>query len=73
MGYIEKIIENEWGFISVDMLDKVIEENRLHPCIVRCGNGRFVCPAQDVSHFIKIIERDGTDYIRDVSLQRIHK
>jgi len=70
MAFIEKILNEKMGFISLPMLDKVIEENRLYPCLVRCGCGRFICPAQDVGHFIKIIEKEGTDYVRDISLQR---
>lgn len=61
-----------YGFISSEELDMVVVENRLHPCLVRCGGGRFVAPAQDVKHFIAIIERDThdqSDYIRDISLQ----
>lgn len=73
MSYIEKILDEEMGFISLLMLDKIIEENRMHPCLVRCGSGRFMCPAQDVRHFVKIIQRDGCDYVRDISLQRSSK
>jgi len=36
--------------------------------LVRCGRGRFTCPAKDVLHFIKIIKNEGTDYVRDVSI-----
>lgn len=42
---------------------------RLQPCLVRCGSCRFVATAQDVAHLIAIIERDGTDYVRDVALR----
>lgn len=41
---------------------------RLTPCLVRCGSGRFTTPAQDVAHFVAIIERDHVDYVRDVSI-----
>ena len=52
-------------------------ETRLELLLVRCGGGRFLAPAQDVAHFIEIIERDaerceapgeGSDYVRDVSV-----
>ena len=52
-------------------------ETRLAGLLVRCGSGRFLAPAQDVEHFIGIIERDaerahapgeGNDYVRDVSV-----
>ena len=41
---------------------------RLQQVLVRCGGCRFTCAAQDVAHLIAIIERDKTDYVRDVSL-----
>lgn len=40
---------------------------RLKPLLVRCGGGRFTAPAQDVAHFIELIEATGRDYVRDVS------
>jgi hypothetical protein len=42
-------------------------EARLWRLLVRCGGGRFIAPAQDVAHFIALVERGG-DYVRDVSL-----
>ena len=42
--------------------------SRLWPLLVRCHGGRFVAPAQDVAHFIELIERaPGGDFVRDVS------
>jgi uncharacterized protein (DUF1786 family) len=49
---------------------------RLELLLVRCGNGRFLAPAQDVAHFVAIIEEHANrydiktpgDYIRDVSI-----
>ena len=43
------------------------EYTRLLTCLVRCGGGRFYAPAQDVEHFIELLERGG-DYVRDVQL-----
>jgi hypothetical protein len=62
-------ITQHYGFIQKADLDKVIYEDRLYPCLIRCGGGRLSCPAQDVEHWIEIIEKEGSDYIRDVSLQ----
>lgn len=70
MSFIEKKLNENMGFITENELAQIINENRLQPVLVRCGSGRFVCPAQDVQHFIDIIIREGTDYIRDVSIQR---
>ena len=41
---------------------------RLQLLLVRCGGGRFIAPAQDVPHFIEIIESDDRDYVRDVAI-----
>lgn len=62
--------ELSMGFITEGQIDAVIEKNRLRMCLVRCGGGRFLCPAQDVKHFINIITEHGGDYVRDVSLYR---
>src|SRR3990167_10476393 len=52
-------------------------ETRLSLLLVRCGGGRFLAPADQVKHFIAIIEENNNfceehfskgDYIRDVSL-----
>ena len=67
-SFIKKTINDKYGFIQDSDLDQVIAEDRLYPCLIRCGCGRFTCPAQDVKHFIDIIEKEGSDYIRDVSL-----
>ena len=72
MGFIKEKLATGYGFIGRDDVDKVVEENRLYPCLVRCGSGRFSCPAQDVKHFVEIIEADGRDYIRDISLLNRH-
>ena len=65
---IQTVINEQHGFIKQSDLPGIIEQDRLMPCVIRCGGGRFTCPAQDVEHFIAIIERDGQDYIRDVSI-----
>ena len=38
------------------------------PVVVRCGGCRFTTSATHVAHLIAIIEADGRDYVRDVSL-----
>ena len=70
-----KIVANGYFFQSAD-LPALIEIDRLMPVLVRCGNGRFTCAAQDVTHFIAIIEEHSNDspgsvendYVRDISL-----
>lgn len=61
-------INNNGGFLSLEDVDQVVEVSRLAQLLVRCGNGRFTCAAQDVRWFCEIIRRDGKDYVRDVSL-----
>jgi len=63
----DKIRENH-GFMDEKILDMLVVEDRLCPVLVRCGCGRFTCPAQDAKHFIDIIRKEKSDYIRDVSL-----
>lgn len=46
----------------------MIKDYRLILVLVRCGGGRFLTPMQDAKKFINIIVKEGSDYIRDVSL-----
>lgn len=41
---------------------------RLTLLLVRCGGGRFLAPADQVQHFVDIITREKSDYVRDVAL-----
>ena len=74
-------IKANGGFLTLTDLDVIVHHDRLRLILVRCGNGRFMAPAQDVQHFINIIKRDATahdnrndpehlltDYVRDISL-----
>lgn len=63
-----RVIKENDGFLRDIDLKLLAEQDRLRMILVRCGNGRFLAPAQDVKHFIDIIERDKSDYIRDISL-----
>jgi len=64
------------GFLTEEDVAAIAEDpaTRLQLLLVRCGGGRFLAPAQDVKHFIDIIERDYNtapgvgDYVRDVSI-----
>ena len=57
-------------------IPELVKINRMQLVLVRCGCGRFLCPAQDVQHFIAIVEQHAKDhpnegdYIRDVSLNQ---
>ena len=73
------------GFLNDEVLcvlsenEDTREHTRLLPVMVRCCGGRFTAPAQDVAHFINIIEAQSDmtvasmvnpdrDYVRDVSM-----
>lgn len=60
-------LDKQHGCLSLSDLQKLIELDRLHQVLVRCGGGRFVCAAQDAEHFIGLIEKGG-EYVRDISL-----
>lgn len=64
---LEKIKTNG-GFLSMEDLRVIAKEDRLKMILVRMGNSRFLAHAQDVKWLIEIVQRDGKDYIRDVSL-----
>lgn len=58
-----------YGFITSDEdLATIARGLPATQLLVRCGCGRFIAPAQDVAHFVEIIEREGSDYVRDVSI-----
>ena len=56
------------GFLTDDQLPALVALDRLTPVLVRCEGGRFTCPAQDAAHFIALVERDGREHVRDVSI-----
>ena len=73
---LARTIEARHYFITKEEVDALTTIDRLLPVLVRCGNGRFTCPIQDLNHFIGIIETHhfhgpvgpGSDYVRDVSI-----
>ena len=62
---------NNFGFLTSSDVAELASNpsTRLTQCLVRCGGCRFTAAAQDVAHLIAIIERDGTDYVRDVAFR----
>ena len=70
---LSSIVANH-GYLDVAQLADLAKLDRLRMVLIRCGNGRFLCPAQNAEHFMNIIRRDfdahsvDCDYIRDVSL-----
>jgi len=56
------------GFLKDSDLPERAKLDRLFPCLVRCGGCRFTCAAQDVSHLVGIITKEGSDYVRDIAM-----
>lgn len=62
---IERIKEKNHGFVTDADLPEIIKENENQVLLVRCGYCRFITTANNLNHFIKVIET--FDYVRDVS------
>ncbi len=75
--------EHACGFLTEAQVAAIAAdpETSLTLLLVRCGGGRFLAPADQVQHFIDIIEQHAeyvsyrtdrttkmSDYVRDVSL-----
>lgn len=65
--FLSRIHEDHCGFLREHDVDELVQLDRLHQLLVRCNQGRFQCAAQDVKHFIRLIEA-GDEWVRDVSL-----
>lgn len=63
-----KRISGNGGFLTEADLVELAELDRLRQCLCRFNNGRFLCAAQDVAHFVGIIEHSKEEWLRDVSL-----
>jgi hypothetical protein len=60
-------INKQFTFLTNEDIPEVEKVDRMMLVLVRCGNGRFLCPVQNAIHFCNIIDKEGTDYVRDVS------
>jgi hypothetical protein len=64
-----RIRKETFGFLTTpEDTAGLIAENRLQLVLVRMGNGRFICPVQDLDNMIAMVSKADTDYVRDVSL-----
>lgn len=60
---------DKWGgFLDESRLTELAKLDRLRLVLVRCGNCRFTCAAQDAKHIIDILTAAEHEYVRDVSL-----
>ena len=71
---LRQAITNE-GFLNSERDLEILaqdQDTRLLNVLIRCGGGRFTCPAQDAEHFITLVvsgnDAGQTDYVRDVGL-----
>ncbi len=65
---LKTAIDEHGGFLRDGDVAVIAQYDRQRLILVRCGCGRFLAPAQNVAHFAAIIEREGSDYVRDLSL-----
>lgn len=65
---LRRVRDDQGGFLRDFDIAILMQHDRLRQLLVRCGACRFIAAAQDVDHIIGIIERDGADHIRDISL-----
>jgi hypothetical protein len=68
MSVIEILRRTKCSFVTDIDLPDVIKESPTQLILVRTGRGRFLATADQVQNYIDIIEREKSDYIRDVSL-----
>jgi hypothetical protein len=66
---LKKIVSPvQGGFLTGDDVKALASGDRLRQVLVRCGACRFIISADSFEHMAGIIDREGTDYIRDISL-----
>jgi hypothetical protein len=73
MGIINVIDATQHGFVAPEQIPQIVAEDRFFRLLVRCNNGRFLCPAQDAQHFIDLVNASGKDWVRDVSIPANHQ
>ena len=61
-------INAQGGFLNETDINDLAELDRLRLVLVRCNNGRFMCPSQDVAWFSDLLESTGKEWVRDVAL-----
>ena len=60
---------DNYGYLTMDDIEILLpnEYLRLCQCLIRCGGMRAIVSLQDVKHFVKIINHEASDYVRDVA------
>jgi len=68
LNRVLSVVKTNGGFLRDIDIKMIAERHPMRMLLVRCGNGRFLTAAQDCQHFIDIIRKENSDYVRDVSL-----
>lgn len=68
INQVLKRAKTQHGFLTMSDVRIIAKQDRLKMLLVRCGNSRFLAPAQNIKWLVDIIERDGKDHVRDISL-----
>lgn len=63
-----KKIDAQGGFLNETDINALAELDRMRLVLVRCNNGRFLCPAQNAAWFSDLLESTSKEWVRDVSL-----
>ena len=63
-----KHIASNGGFLNETDIRSLAELDRMRLVLVRCNNGRLLCPAANAEWFSDLLESTGKEWVRDVSL-----
>ena len=66
---LEKIKERH-GYILSTEVDELVAYDRLIQCVIKSSMARMVCGAQDINHFVEMINAHKDDHVREVFLKR---
>ena len=61
-------LTEQMGFITDVDLPAIVAFAPRTQLLVRCNIGRFLTAAESVKSFVDIITREGSDWVRDVSI-----
>jgi len=72
MNIIEKIRTEQHGYVTAGDVPELVKHDRFTKCLVKTSMGRFTCSAQDVKHFVDMVDGHEHDYVRDVQIVSRH-
>jgi hypothetical protein len=67
-AFIVDVLENG-GFVTDQQVRVLVEIDRLGLVLLRTTRGRMQVAAQDVDHYVSMIDRDPDDSLRDASIR----